>query len=184
MNYRNLTAEEVAQLKALGNRAEDWNNIHVADGFDAAFVSTTCFGGHVYLGACGDGLVRDGDLALPEGISGSMLRDSCVGNHCAIHNVHMLSGYSIGDHSVLFNIDEMTATVGEEDYAWLEPMNENGGRRILPFAGMTVGDAYLWARFRGRPQLMERLEQLTRSELKTLKGGYGQVGSLCVVKNT
>jgi hypothetical protein len=185
MDYRNLTTEEIAALKAQGNRAEDWNKILVGQTFDPACIYGSCFGGHVYLGAVADGTVKDGDLALPEGITASTLRDCCIGDHCAIHNVKMLSGYSIGNNCLLFNIDEMTASIGDDaKYAWLEPMNENGGRRIMPFSGMTIGDAYMWARFRGQAKFVERLETLTRNELKTLKGGYGRVGDHCVIKNT
>ena len=185
MNYRNLTTDEKNILKAQGNRAENWDNVHVSDTFDASTVYSTFFGGNVYLGALIEGSLHDGDLILPEGISNSCLRDCCIGNHCAIHNVKMLSGYSIGDNCLLFNIDEMTASIGPDaKYDWLEPMNENGGRRILPFAGMTIGDAYMWARFRGQKTMMERLESLTRKELATLKGGRAAVGECCVIKNT
>ena len=182
MNYRNLTTEETATLKAQGNRATNWNDIFVTSDFDATLLSGNLFCGKVYLGAIADGTVKDGDLALPEGISASSLRDCCIGDHCAIHNVKYLSGYTIGSNCLLFNIDEMTANA--DDFAWLEPMNENGGRRILPFNGMTIGDAYMWARFRGQAKLVERLETLTRNELKTNRGGYGSIGDHCVVKNT
>ena len=184
MNYRNLTPEEITLLKQQGNRAENWNAIHVADGFHAAAVYGSFFGGEIYLGACDeDAMVHDGDLVLPEGISSSMLRDCRIGDHCALHNVKMLSGYTIGDACLLFNIDEMTANAAG-DYAWLEPMNENGGRRILPFSGMTIGDAYMWARFRGQSRLTERLEALTRQSLSSPDGCYGTVGSHAVIKNT
>ena len=63
-----------------------------------------------------------------------------------------------------------------------EPMNENGGRRIMPFAGMTIGDAYMWARFRGQTKMVERLEQLTLKQLDN--GGQGFVGDNAVIKNT
>jgi hypothetical protein len=84
-------------------------------------------------------------------------------------------------------------------------MNENGGRAILPFAGMTVGDAYLWARYRGRKALMQKLEAFTKAlpldkgeypdaSIQTLpldKGeypeggkGFSQVYDFCTIKNT
>ncbi len=185
MNYRNLTSEEIEILKSRGNRSEDWGKIHVGDIFDPECLYGNFFGGEIYLGALSKGTLHDGDLVLPEGIEFSMLRDCCIGEHCAIHNVKMLSGYTIGNSCLLFNIDEMTASRSDTaDYTWLEPMNENGGRKILPFNGMTIGDAYMWARFRGEAKLMEKLEELTRKELKSQKGGYAWVGERCVIKNT
>lgn len=185
MKYRNLSNIEAEQLKLQGNRAENWDNIQVTDTFNPDNIYGNFFGGKIFIGDITDDLLRDGDLALPEGISNSMLRDCVVGNHCAIYNVKMLSGYTIGDNCLLFNIDEMTASTDADiKYAWLEPMNENGGRRILPFSGMTIGDAYMWARFRGQAKLMERLENLTLKELKGSENGYNHVGPHTIIKNT
>ena len=181
-SYRNLTRTEIEQLERQGNCAEDWSTLQVADPFCPDCVRNSTFMGAVSLGTIEKRLRTDGALTLPEGIYGSTLSNTTLGNHPTVHNVHMLSGYTIGDDVLLFNIDEMTTS--PEDPSWLEPMNENGGRRILPFNGMTIGDAYLWARYRGRKVLMEKLEQYTRQLLSTPEGRYGQLGDCCVVKNT
>ena len=180
--YRNLLASEIEQLERQGNYADDWTTLRVADPFCARCIRNSTFEGAVSLGAIEAGTHSEGALSLCEGIYNSTLRDTTVGAHPVIHNVHMLSGYSIGDNVMLFNIDEMTCA--PESATWLEPMNENGGRRILPFGGMTIGDAYMWARYRGHKKFMERLEQFTRELLATPEGRYGQVGDSCVVKNT
>ena len=135
MSYRALTSNEITQLQSLGNRAEDWSLVQVCDPFDATSVRNNVFMGRVWLGSSHQNYVNDGDLRLPEGIYNSCLADATIGDHCAIHNVRMLSGYRVGDHCLLFNIDEMTASPlrEENDYPWIEPMNECGGRRILPF---------------------------------------------------
>ena len=182
--YRSLTASEIEQLERSGNCAENWSAVKVTDQFSASCLHGNCFDGEVRLGAIATGKVKDGDLTLREGIYNSTLADVTVGDHPAIHNVHMLSNYTLGDNVLLFNIDEMTCTADAKEVAWLEPMNENGGRRILPFSGMTIGDAYMWARYRGRKRLMERLEQMTYDTLGTAEGRYGRVGDCCVVKNT
>ena len=132
--FRPLTTSEVRQLESFGNRAEDWNHVQVSEAFDAALVRNNVFMGAVAIGDLQSGRLHDGDLHLPEGIYNSFIADSTIGGHCAIHNVRMLSGYRVGDHCLLFNIDEMTASPLREDndYPWIEPMNECGGRRILP----------------------------------------------------
>lgn len=184
--FRALTCPEIEQLQQFGNRAEDWALVQVSDAFDAALFRNNVFMGRVWLGTMAQGYVHDGDLRLPEGVYNSMLADAAIGNHCAIHNVKMLSGYTVGECCLLFNIDEMTASKPNEenDYPWIEPMNENGGRRILPFSGMTIGDAYLWAKYRDHGKMVERLEQMTRERLSSEQGCYGHVGSHCVIKNT
>ena len=184
--FRTLNEEEIRLLEQYGNRAEDWSQVQVGDSFDAALVRNNVFLGHIQLGALTQDYVHNGDLQLPEGVYNSMLADTTVGSHCAIHNVKMLSHYTVGDHCLLFNLDEVTASLPniENDYPWIEPMNENGGRRILPFSGMTIGDAYLWAKYRDHEKMVQRLETMTRQRLATPEGGYGHIGSHCVIKNT
>ncbi|MBR1549129.1 MAG: DUF4954 family protein [Bacteroidales bacterium] len=196
-NYRNLTAAEIAQLERQGNYCRDWSLVRVGAPFAAECVRNSTFEGAVSLGALEAGGCTNDSLHLSEGIYNSMLRNVAVGDHTAIHNVRFLADYTIGDRCLLFNIGEMMVeqkvgawqdndgkvyTVAPN--AWLEPMNENGGRRILPFVGMTIGDAYLWARYRGRKTLMERLEKMTYAWQQTEEGHLGQVGDGCTIKNT
>ena len=181
--YRHLTPDETAQLERQGNWAADWSAVVVADPFDAACLRGNTFEGCVRLGSVAGGSAAGGDLPLRRGIYRSTLRDCTVGCRPTIHDVRMLAGYSVGDDVTLFDVGEMTCSDDPASAAWLEAMNENGGRRLLPCAGMTVGDAYLWARYRGRPRLMERLEAFTRSALATDEGRYGQVGDSAVVRH-
>ena len=180
MSYRNLTPDEINTLQNQGNRSQNWDIVLVADPFDPLKLTNNVFFGSVRIGTMTCDSKWD-CLPLSVGISGSTLHNVTIGNDCVVHNVRMLSGYTIGSNCLLFNIDEMVYCSNE--IVWLEPMNENGGRKILPFAGMTVGDAYLWARFRGEYKLMECLEQMTLRELQC-DGGYGVVGDGCLIKNT
>lgn len=184
MKYRNLTTDEIARLERQGNTADNWSAVLVTEPFNAECVRNCTFDGSVSLGAIERNTVADGDLTLREGIYNSCLANVVIGNHPAIHNVRMISNYQVGNSVILFNIDEMTCTADPHKVAWLEPMNENGGRRLLPFGGMTVGDAYLWARYRGHKQFMAKLEQFTYDVLQTPEGRYGRVGDSCVIKNT
>ena len=183
MNHRHLTADEIELLRRQGNSADDWTQVLVADPFCPGCLRGNLFEGTVTLGAIERRSSND-DLPLREGIYGSTLRDVSIGNHPAIHNVRLLCRYALGDNVTLLNIDEMTCSADPHSVGWLEPMNENGGRRILPFPGMTIADAYLWARYRGRKRLMQRLEEFTFSTLASEEGRFGQVGDNAVVKNT
>ena len=61
-SYRLLTSDEVAALSRLGNRADDWSHVHVADGFDPSAVRDNTFMGEVYLGAIDGTPLTDGIL--------------------------------------------------------------------------------------------------------------------------
>ncbi len=180
LSYRNLAPAEIEQLERQGNYAEEWSSVQVADPFCVECVRNSTFEGAVSLGSIENRRSSEDGLTLREGIYNSTLCNVTVGAHPVIHNVRMLSNYVLGDSVMLFNIDEMTC---DSEPVWLEPMNENGGRRILPFGGMTIGDAYMWARYRGHKGFMEKLEGFTREVLQSTKG-LGCVGDSCVVKNT
>ena len=182
--YRNLTATEVEQLERQGNCAGNWMSVMVTDVFDASCLRNNNFEGDIRLGDISSRRVDKGNMPLHEGIYNSSLVNCTVGDRPLIRNVQMLCGYTIGNDVTLQNIDEMSCTADPHRLAWMEPMNENGGRRLLPFPGMTVGEAYLWARYRGCKPLMERLEQFTYARLATDEGRYGQVGDSCSVVNT
>jgi hypothetical protein len=66
---------------------------------------------------------------------------------------------------------------------WLEICNENTGRKVLPFNGMTAGDAYLWSRHRADTGLQKKFIELTENQFDDKLGYYGKVGDRTVIKN-
>ena len=68
MKYRNLTSSEIDQLERLGNWADDWSAVQVAEPFCAECLRGNSFEGAVRLGAIAQGRVVHGDLSLREGI--------------------------------------------------------------------------------------------------------------------
>ena len=181
MSYRKLTTDEVAALKTNGNMADNWESILVAENFDAARITNNHFGGEVRIGNMTETTLSHDALCLPVGISGSWIANTTIGENCAIHNVRYINGYTVGSRVILFNIDEMSYQPDRK--VWIEPMNENGGRRILPFPQMTVGDAFMWARFRGESEMMKKLEEMTIRHLDTPEGCMGSVADNVVIKN-
>lgn len=109
-------------------------------------------------------------------VRNSTILNCTLGANVSIRDVHMLSDYTLGDNVTLFNIGEM---VGGGERKSLEVMNENGGRAILPFAGMTIGDAYMWARYRGHKAFVQKLNEFTAAQ-----ESLSHVGDCCTIKNT
>ena len=195
--WRHLRSDEIEQLVKNNNTASSWDTLWVTDEFNAAKIKDNKFYGTVRIGRVCNGALQFHDLRLPVGITNSSIHSCDIGDDCAIHDVHYLSHYIIGAHSMLFNIQEMSATDhakfgngivkdGEPEAVrvLLEIMNETGTRSVAPFDGMIPADAYLWAKYVDDATLQERLLHITQNTKDHHRGYYGEIGERCVIKNT
>ena len=197
--HRNLTNEEVAVLKNNGCKSNDssWKNIFVTDEFDPNLIQNTDFSGTVVLGRIKSGKLRFHDLVLNIGIYNSLIESSVIGDNVVIRNVGYLSNYYIGNHSVLFNVQEMSCTnhskfgngvlaagETEDQRIWIEVANENGGRSILPFETMLPADAALWSRYRDDKKLLATFVKMTERDFSLKTATFGYVGNSVVIKNS
>lgn len=196
-NYRPLSAEEIERLQHNGNSAADWNLIKVAKNFSADLIKNCTFKGEVFIGPLQNMVMESDGLRLPVGLYNSTFVSCIIGSNVSITNVKYLSRYHIADQCLLFNIDEMLATEDakfgngallpgeeEDERQWLEIVNENGGRAILPFEGILPADAYLWSSFREDAALLARLQEMTDTDFMANKFPLGSIGTKTVIKNT
>ena len=194
--WRHLSSGEVEDLVKNANTATNWDDIWVTDDFDASMVKNNRFFGMVRIGRIRNEILQYHDLRIPVGITGSSIVSCDIGDDVAIHDVHYMANYIVGDRCILFNIQELSTTdhskfgngiikegEPEEVRVWLEVMNEVGGRGILPFDGMITSDAYLWAKYRDDKKLQERLFEITQNSFDNRRGYYGTIGEGCVIKN-
>lgn len=195
--WRHLTSDEIEQLVRNANTASSWDTVYVTDEFTPFLVKNNKFFGTVRIGRVSDNGLQFHDLRLPVGITNSSIHSCDIGNDCAIHDVHYLSHYIIGDHCMLFNIHEMSSTdhakfgngvvkdgESEKVRVRMEIMNETGCRAVYPFDGMTTADAYLWARYVDDSGLQQKLREMTQNVTDSRRGYYGTVGDCCVIKTS
>ncbi len=195
--WRQLRADEIETLVKNANEADDWETVLVTDEFAPRLVRNCEFYGLVRIGRLAAVYLEHHDLRVPVGLTNSRIISCDIGDDVAIHNVRYLAHYIIGDHVILMNVDEVHCTnhakfgngsvkEGEDEDVriWLDLINEAGGRSVMPFDGMTAGDAALWARFRGDPAFVERLGEVTRAGFDKRRGFYGTIGEACVIKNS
>lgn len=137
------------------------------------------------------------DLRVPVGITDSSIISCDIGDNVAIHDVHYMANYIVGDNCILFNIQEISTTdhskfgngiikegESEDVRVKIEVMNESGGRSILPFDGMITADAYLWAKYVDDTKLQQRLKEITQNSFDAQRGYYGTIGESSVIKNS
>ena len=194
--YRHLRAEEIETLVKNANAADDWEDILVTDHFSAHQVKNCEFYGLVRIGRLEEVFLSHHEMSVPVGLTNSRIIACDIGDDVAIHNVRHLAHYIIGDNAILLNIDEFHTTnhakfgngivkEGEDEDVriWMDLINEAGGRCVMPFDGMIAADAYLWAKHRDDPELLDRLGAITQETFDPRRGFYGEIGPGCVIKN-
>ena len=198
---RHLTKDEIDLLEKNQNHNEDstWNNFYVdasEDGFDPSLIQLSFFSGFIVLGKINKVILKYNDLRIECGIYRSKLCDVVTGDLCVIRNVFYLENYRIGNHVILFNINEMSCTnhakfgngilkkgEPEEHRIWIGVANENEGRKVLPFESMIPADAYLWSHYRDDEELLKRFIELTEYGVSHELDTFGLVGNDAVIKN-
>jgi len=195
--WRHLHSDEVERLVKNDNTADDWDKILVTDHFDARQIKNSRFYGLVRIGRLRNVILQHHDLRVPSGITNSLILSCDIGDDVAIHDVHYLAHFIIGDRCMLLNINEMHTSdhakfgngiikEGEPENVrtWLDLMNETGCRRVLPFDGMIPADAYLWAKYIDDASLQQNLKKITQNSIDNHRGYYGTTGVNCVIKNS
>lgn len=196
IDYRSLTSLEIEILVRNGNTSDDWTKILVSNAFNPELVKNCSFFGLVRIGNLETTCLCFSDLTVPVGLYNSTIISADFGNNVAIHNVNYLSHYIIGDEVIINNVNELVTTnhakfgngilkKGESESVriWLELCNENTGRKVLPFNGMTTADAYLWTRNRQDTVLQQKFIDLTEKQFDDKRGYYGKIGDRSVIKN-
>ena len=194
--WRHLRADEIETLVKNANTADNWDNLLVSGDFTPHNIKNCEFYGLVRIGRLEPMFLEYHDMRVPVGLTSSRLISCDVGDDAAIHNVRYLAHYIIGAGVMLLNVAEMSTTnhakfgngilkegEPEDVRIWLDLVNETGGRRVMPFDGMIAADAYLWAKHRDDPRLLERLGEITQHCCDSRRGFYGTVGDNAVVKN-
>lgn len=195
--WRHLNSNEIEQLVRNGNTASSWDTIWVTDEFNPNYIVNSHFRGTVRIGRVSGQGLQFHDLRLEIGITNSVIHSCDIGADCAIHDVHYLSHYIIGDRCMLFNIHEMSATDhskfgngvvkdGEEESVRvkIQLMNETGCRSVYPFDGMITADAYMWAKYIDDEPLQQKLREMTQNTFDHRRGYYGTVGEGSVIKTS
>lgn len=195
--WRPLTTDEIELLIKNGNTCNNWSHFYVEDPFDPNLIKNNYFAGLVRLGSMEPFYLQYHDFAMPVGITYSRIISCDIGKNCAIHYCAHLAHYIVDEKVILHRIDEMSCSnhskfgegilkegESEDVRVWLAPLNEAGGREILPFTDMICADAYLWTIYRDDIRLMDRLKEITQNQADPHRGYYGFVGKNSVIKSS
>jgi hypothetical protein len=183
---RGLTQEEVAQLERLGNSADDWSRVRVADPFDPKTLRRNSFHGDVVLGSFSKPVRINETIELPSGLSNSTIVNSLVGHDALVRDVHLLANYVIASGVVLANCGSITATGptafgnGKELPVGLE----TGGREVAVYAEIDVETSAQVARWRDDSSRLAQYAEAVSQYVAQVRCDRGIVASGAVVRDT
>ena len=190
---RSLSENERDCLIRNENSAQSWEHVGVTDGFDPEFIRGCRFFGFVVIGKISKKNSSQVGFYLPQGIYNSTIGNSIIKDDVTINALLYCNFYKIESGVVLHNIGELFTTENahfgqgtraDSQYQWINLINENGGRAVLPFTGMTCADAYIWAKYREDNVLLNRLTEITNTTCAELVVSIGIIGSSTTIKNT
>lgn len=178
--YRKLTSEEIARLEANRCTADDWNNIEVADGFSAEYVSETEFSGHNRLGRFEKRFELAGGITVHSGIYKARLHHVVIDDNVCVREIHnYIANYHIGEDTYIENTNVIVVD-GETSFGngvRVPVMNEGGGREIPIFDGLSAHLAYILTLYRYNHDAISNLQKRIDAYAESQKSDMGEIGS-------
>lgn len=178
--YRKLTSEEIALLEANRCTADDWNNIEVADGFSAEYVSETEFSGHNRLGRFEKRFELAGGITVHSGIYKARLHHVVIDDNVCVREIHnYIANYHIGEDTYIENTNVIVVD-GETSFGngvRVPVMNEGGGREIPIFDGLSAHLAYILTLYRYNHDAISNLQKRIDAYAESQKSDMGEIGS-------
>lgn len=186
-NYRHLTENEIRALKSQACLADDWNRVLVAEGFTTDYVHHARFSGDVCLGCFNKEFTLPGGIKKHSGLRHVTLHNVTVGNDCCIENIqNYIANYTIGTDTFIENVDiilvDGLSRFGNN--VEVAVLNETGGREVLINDKLSAHIAYIMALYRHRPELINRMREITTYYSDKHASEIGTIGSHVYILNT
>jgi hypothetical protein len=183
---RPLYGDEIDQLETLGNLADDWSRVRVADGFDWRKVRHCSFHGDVLLGrfVCTVRLAEG--LEVSAGLWHATLANCVIGHDTLLRDVKLLANYVVAQGVLILDCgvvscDGRTAFGNGKELAL---GIESGGREVAVYAEIDVEVAATVARSRGRRDLLNRYTSAVADYTAQVVSSRGIVGPGAVLRST
>lgn len=185
--YRKLTEEEICILEERSCWAEEWANIHVAEGFKPNYMHRVMLYGEVYIGAFDDTIEVSRDFFKHSGINNATLRNVTIGDNSLVENIgNYINNYTIGDRCYISNVCTLEtsegATYGEGNL--VSVLNEVGDGNVVLFRDLNSQlAAFMVKHFHDKP-LKEAIRRLIKEEINLHAPEQGWIGNNVKIVNT
>ncbi len=145
---RHISAQEQLTLQQRGCYADCWGDLLVSEDFSPEQLRSVCFAGRVEIH------------------SGVRISDSYISN------------YSIGARSVIEGCGRIECRK-ESSFGvgvLVNTINENGGRAVALTTSLTAQIAYVWALYRDRADMVQRLNAMAEQAAAESRSSMGRIG--------
>lgn len=179
MSYRQLSTDEINQLKNQGCTAEHWEEVLVHPDFTAEHIERVSFSGKVKLGVFSDTHTFPGGVKRHSGIRNATIHSCEIGDNACIDNIQgYIAGYTIGRNVVIQNLHLMyvEGNTAFGNGVEVAVMNETGGREVMINDKLSAHFAYILASYRHRPKLVKKLQELVHFYSSKHAANRGTVG--------
>ncbi|MDR0421637.1 MAG: DUF4954 family protein [Proteiniphilum sp.] len=184
--YRSLTHQEIGLLEENGCSCADWRLVTVKEGFDPRYVRESHFSGKVELGIFEKVFPLPGGLEKHACINRAVIHNCTIGDNAVIENVqNYIANYTIGEGCFIQNIDVIMVN-GMSSFGngvQVNVLNETGGREVHINDKLSAHFAYIYALYRHRPKLIERMKAIIDYYGRKHTSDRGTIGDNCMIVN-
>jgi len=186
-DYRQLTEHEINVLENNNCWAENWENVHVKDGFIPNFFHRVMFYGNIQLGVFDSQVEVSTGFTKHAGINDATLRNVSVGNNCLIEKVgNFINNYTIGDECYISNVSTIETTEGATygEGHLVSVLNEMGDGNVILFRDLNSQLAAFMVKYFRDKQLKDCLSRLIHEEIRFSQPERGTIGSRVKIVNS
>ena len=177
---RQLTEQEIEQLKSQHCTSRDWSLIEVAEPFHPEYIREVAFSGKVRIGRLENEYTLPGGFTVHSGLYRASVHNCEFGDNVHIYNVsNYMANYRIGNDTCIENVHSIvvdgSSTFGNG--VRVPVMNEGGGREIPIYDHLSAHLAYILTLYRHRPEVINRLTQMIDAYAETQRAEMGYIGN-------
>ncbi len=186
MSYRQLSEEEIVQLKEQQCYSDSWEEVSVDEEFNPDRIHQVRFSGKCRIGRMVEEIENAAGVKRLSGIYNSSIHQSVIGDNVHIANTGLLSNYRIDSRVLIENVRSIAVT-GSTSFGngtELEVLNEGGGRELIIFDRLTAQIAYLSVMHRDDQKLVQAINKMITAYSDEKKSSTGFIGTGSRITNS
>lgn len=176
---RAVNENQQKQLEANGCKSSNWRRVFISEGQDLSRFFNVYFSGEVEVAPQQREMELPGGIVRPCGVFNSTIHNCKVGPDVFLDSVTGgICNYVIEGDVLILNTAELSVTAAANfgNGITVAVVNEAGGREIKLSDKLNAQAAYIYAMFRDRPKLVEKLDKMSNEYARSVCSSRGTIG--------